>query len=88
VISLSKWAHPGLAWVKVTRLPTAWVLKSLALKGRGLDSEEERLFPTGIKGEGAGFVGLRRRRKATMPSPTMNEPQKQYGFYSWPPSPL
>jgi hypothetical protein len=38
-------ALPGLAWVEANLLPTVWVLKSLALKGRGLDSEEERLFP-------------------------------------------
>jgi hypothetical protein len=61
---------------------------SLALKGRGLDSEEGRLSPTGIKGEGACLVCLRLRRKTTIPSPAMNEPQKQIGFYSWQPSPL
>jgi hypothetical protein len=52
----------------------------------GLDSEEGRLFPTGIKGEGAYSLGFRRRRKATIPSPAMNEPKNQDGFYSWPPS--
>jgi hypothetical protein len=78
--------HPGLAWVKARLLTTKRFLESLAIEGRGLDSEEGRLFPTGIKGEGAYSLGFRRRRKATIPSPAMNGPKNQDGFYSWPPS--